>query len=416
QERFRALLDNMGNIAYMKDLAGRHIFVNRLFEAVTKRSKEEIYGRTVREIFPESVAAEFEKNDENVLEHDRPMEFEETLASEDGMRHYISIKFPLKDTKGNTYAVCGVSTEITSLKKAEDALRKSEKSLREAQRIAHIGNWEWDVENDKVYKSEEVLRIFGKRGEELGNYESIITSVHIDDRENVIMRFREAIDSRRAYSVDARITRGDGVERIVHFQGEVARDASGKAVRMDGTVQDITERKLAEDEVVKLNRELEARVEERTLELKRANEDLAAAKTEIETFTYSVAHDLRSPLRLIDGFTMLLLKKQAERLDRDGQDHLSRIRASAKRMGQLIDDLMNLSFVMRAEVVPAAVDLSAIAESITSDFEKAAPERKASFLIEKGLSVLGDEKLLRMVLENLLGNAWKFTSKRGDPA
>lgn len=414
QERFRAILDNMGNIVYMKDLAGRHIFVNRLFEMTAGRSKADIYGRTNRELFPEKVAEEYERNDSKVLEHDRPMEFEELLELEDGMHAYISIKFPLKDTKGNTYAVCGVSTDITSLKKAEEALRKSEKSLREAQRIAHIGNWEWDVEKDQVYKSDEVLRIFGKRAEELANYESIITSVHKDDREAVIMRFREAIDRERAYSVDARITRGDGAQRIVHFQGEVVRDAAGKAVRMDGTVQDITERKLAEDEVVKLNRELEARVEERTLELKRANEELAAAKTEIETFSYSVAHDLRSPLRLIDGFTMLLLKKHADRLDRDGQDHLLRIRSSAKRMAQLIDDLMNLSFVMRAEVVPVAVDLSAIAESITTDLEKADPERRARFSVEQGLSALGDEKLLRMVLENLLGNAWKFTSKRAD--
>src|SRR3990170_2325538 len=184
---------------------------------------------------------------------------------------------------------------------------------------------------------------------------------------------------------------------------------------MAGTVQDITERKQAEDEVTKLNRELEHRVEERTLELKRANEDLAVAKTEMETFTYSVAHDLRSPLRLIDGFTILLLKKQRERLDMDGQDHLERIRASARRMGQLIDDLMNLSFVMRAEVVPGEVDLSAIAMSIAIDLEKADPERKSDFVIEEGLAARGDERLLRMVLENLLGNAWKFTSKKDGP-
>jgi PAS domain S-box-containing protein len=415
QERFRAILDNMGNVVYMKDLEGRHIFVNRLFEIVARRSKADIYGRTNRELFPERISAEFEKSDMKVLEYDRPMEFEESLPIEDGLHSYISIKFPLKDTKGNTYAVCGVSTDITNLKNAEEALRKSEQSLREAQRIAHIGNWEWDVERDYVYKSEEVLRIFGRRAEELANYESIITSVHPDDREAVIMRFREAIDKEKAYSVDARIKRGDGGERIVHFQGEVVRGSSGKTVRMAGTVQDITERKLAEDEVVKLNRELEQRVEERTLDLKRANEDLAAAKTEIETFTYSVAHDLRSPLRLIDGFTLLLLKKQRDKLDRDGQDHLERIRASSKRMGQLIDDLMNLSFVMRAEVVTASVDLSAIAMTIAVDLEKADPEKKSNFVIEEDLVALGDEKLLRMVLENLLGNAWKFTSKKDEP-
>mgnify|MGYP002260216263 CR=1 FL=1 len=415
EERFRAILDNMGNVVYMKDLDGRHIFVNRLFEVVSRRAKTEVYGKTVSELFPEEASKEFDENDREVLKHDRPMEFEESFPLEDGVHTYISIKFPLKDTRGKTYAVCGVSTDITNLKKAEEALRKSEHSLREAQRIAHIGNWEWDMDKTFFYKSDEVLRIFGRKDADIESLADYLDAVHPDDREKVIMSSRKALETEQACSVDARIIRGDGAERIVHMQGEVARDASGKPMRMAGIVQDITERKQAEDEVIKLNRELERRVEERTLELKRANEALAAAKTEIETFTYSVAHDLRSPLRLIDGFSILLLKKQRERLDRDGQDHLERIRASARRMGQLIDDLMNLSFVMRAEVVPGEVDLSAIAMSIAIDLEKADPERKSDFVIEEGLAARGDERLLRMVLENLLGNAWKFTSKKDGP-
>lgn len=415
QERFRAILDNMGNVVYMKDLEGRHIFVNRFFEMVVRKTKAEVYGKTVFELLPEEASKELDENDRKVMEYGGPMEFEESFTLEDGAHSYISIKFPLKDTKGVTYAVCGVSTDITSLKNAEEALRKSEQSLREAQRIAHIGNWEWDVEKNYVYRSEEVFRIFGRQSAEFDNYERYLNAIHPADREKVTRSCREALETEKTCSVDARIIRGDGAERIVHIQGEVIRDASGKAVRMAGTAQDITERKQAEDEVTKLNRELERRVEERTLELKRANKDLAAAKTEIETFTYSVAHDLRSPLRLIDGFTILLLKKQREKLDHDGQDHLERIRASAKRMGQLIDDLMNLSFVMRAEIVTGAVDLSALAMSIAIDLEKADPERKSDFLIEQGLAARGDEKLLRMVLENLLGNAWKFTSKQAVP-
>ncbi|MBI2400597.1 MAG: PAS domain S-box protein [Deltaproteobacteria bacterium] len=415
QERFRAILDNMGNIVYLKDLEGRHIFVNRLFEVVSRRAKNEVYGKTASELFTEEASKEFDENDREVLKHDRPMEFEESFPLEDGVHTYISIKFPLKDTRGKTYALCGVSTDITNLKKTEEALKKSEHSLREAQRIAHIGNWEWDMDKTFFYKSDEVLRIFGRKDADIESLADYLNAVHPDDREKVIMSSRKALETEQTCSVDARIIRGDGAERIVHMQGEVARDASGKPMRMAGIVQDITERKQAEDELKKLYRELERRVEERTLELKRANEDLAAAKTEIETFTYSVAHDLRSPLRLIDGFTILLLKKQRERLDRDGQDHLERIRASVKRMGQLIDDLMNFSFVIRAEVVTGTVDLSAIAMVIATDLEKADPEKKSNFIIDGGLSASGDEKFLRMVLENLLGNAWKFTSKKTGP-
>lgn len=415
QERFRSILDNMGNVVYMKDLEGRHIFVNRLFEIVIRKKREEILGKTVYDLLPEDVAKEFDGNDKKVLQYDRPIEFEESIRQEGGEHAYISIKFPLKDTKGTTYAVCGVSTEITSLKAAEDAMRKSEKSLREAQRIAHIGNWEWDMERRYVYKSDEVYRIFGRRKGALDTYDAYLETIHPVDREKVVKGFEEAMRQGNTYSMDARIIRGDGVERIVHIQGEAVRDESGKAFRVSGTVQDITERKSAEEELATLARELEIRVEERTTDLKRAMEELEAAKNEIETFTYSVAHDLRSPLRLIDGFTMLLLKKQRERLDRDGQDHLERIRAASRRMGQLIDDLMNLSFVLRAEIMSGTVDLSRMATSIISDFERAAPEKKAHFVIEEGLKASGDEKLLRMVLENLLGNAWKFTSNMPEP-
>lgn len=415
QERFRAILDNMGNAVYVKDLEGRHIFVNRLFEIIAGMKREDVYGKTVFELFPEGTAREFDANDRKALQYGRPMEFEESLPQKDGVHTYISIKFPLNDTKGNTYAVCGVSTDITSLKSAEEALRKSEQSLREAQRIAHIGNWEWDAESGYVYKSDEVLRIFGRRTDEFTKYDDYLNAIHPENREEVVKSFEKALRGGKTFSIDARIIKRDGTERIVHIQGEAARDESGRPVRMTGTVQDITARKMAEEEVVKLARELELRVEERTRDLKRANEELAAAKTEIETFTYSVAHDLRSPLRLIDGFTILLLKKQRERLDPEGQDHLERIRAASRRMGQLIDDLMNLSYVMRAEVVSSTVDLSAMAMSIVSDLGRAAPERRAVFSIEEGHMARGDEKLLRMVLENLLGNAWKFTSKTPEP-
>ncbi|MBI1910940.1 MAG: PAS domain S-box protein [Deltaproteobacteria bacterium] len=411
QKRLRSILDNMGNIVYLKDLEGRHIFVNSMFANLLEKRSEDIYGKTVFDIFPKEIAEELNSNDLKALESDRATEFEETIYLEDGLHTFLSIKFPLKDMLGRKYAICGVSTDITALKKTEEALRHSQERLQNAQKIAHIGNWELDIQTDYIYMSDEVFRIFGRMETEFNTNEEFISSIHPMDREQIINAVKETLSSGTPLSIDARIIRGDGAERIVHLQGEADRDERGNPARLSGTVQDITERKMAEEEVRKLNIELERRVEERTIELQKAMNALTAANKEIETFTYSVAHDLRSPLRLIDGFSQLLIKKQKDKLDNSGKDQLDRIRASVYHMGRLIDDLLNLYYVMRSEVSLESIDLSAIAFSIITDLRKANPERAVKISVQEHLRAEGDEKLLRMALENLIGNAWKYSSR-----
>ncbi len=152
--------------------------------------------------------------------------------------------------------------------------------------------------------------------------------------------------------------------------------------------------------------DLERRVEERTAQLTHANKEL-------ESFSYSVSHDLRAPLRSIDGFSQALLEDYDAKLDAAGKDYLRRIRASAQRMGVLIDDLLNLGRVSRATIQKEKVDATALAESIAADLRRAQPGREVEFRIEKGMEAWADPGLLRIVLDNLLNNAWKFTSKRG---
>lgn len=150
--------------------------------------------------------------------------------------------------------------------------------------------------------------------------------------------------------------------------------------------------------------ELERRVEQRTSEL-------TAANKELESFSYSVSHDLRAPLRSIDGFSLALWEDYGDKLDTQAKDFLARIRNATKRMGVLIDDLLNLSRMARVHMKNERVDLSALARSIVGDLQKADPQRSVNFVVDDALEVQGDSHLLRVVLDNLLANAWKYTSK-----
>jgi signal transduction histidine kinase len=215
----------------------------------------------------------------------------------------------------------------------------------------------------------------------------------------------KAVSTRQDYSVRA--------PKLGEDELGVLTDAFNQ---MLGRIQD------QKDELQRYAADLERRVEERTHELQERNEslrlnaaELLAANTELDAFAYSVSHDLRAPLRSIDGFSQILLEDYTARLDEAGQESLHRVRAASQRMGTLIDDLLKLARVTRAEIRSEDVDLSGMAREIASELQRASPERQVEFAIAPELKARGDARLLRVALDNLLRNSWKYTAKQPAP-
>jgi PAS domain S-box-containing protein len=200
--------------------------------------------------------------------------------------------------------------------------------------------------------------------------------------------------------------RADGKSLFFHVVKIPVFNSEGKIIGSQGVLIDVSERKRAEEEIRKLNAELEERVRQRTAQLETANKEL-------ESFSYSVSHDLRTPLRSIDGFSRILLE-DADRLNDEGKDSLRRIRAASQRMGQLIDDMLKLSRITSSNLHCKPADLSALAHNIAAELQATAPQRRVEFVIAPDLTACGDAHLLQIMLENLLGNAWKFTSRQPD--
>jgi PAS domain S-box-containing protein len=282
---------------------------------------------------------------------------------------------------------------VTKAREAETGLRASQLRFRALSHQAPVGIFETDLSGRCTFVNEAWCALTGiAEAAALGAAWN--EAVHPDDLARVGFAWDDTVEQGRPFRMEYRFRRPDGRVLWVTGAAEPLQDARGRVLGYLGTAADVSERR---------------RVEE---DLRSTTEALATANRELEAFSYSVSHDLRAPLRAIDGFSRALEEDSGDRLDEEGRRYLTRIRNATRRMGQIIDDLLLLSRVARSEFRRERVDMGALALEVYASLRAADPGRDVRFAIGEGLVVEADGRLLRLGLENLLGNAWKYTGRR----
>jgi PAS domain S-box-containing protein len=247
----------------------------------------------------------------------------------------------------------------------------------------HVVSWNAGAQRIKSYQPEEII----------GRHFSCFYPAEDIERGRPEYELKLAAEQGQSVDEGWRV-RKDGSRFWANTVITALRDPAGRLRGFSKITRDLTERRRTEEEI------------------KRQNALLAAANKELDAFSYSVAHDLRAPLRAVDGFSLALLQDFPDDVPEEGRRYLERIRSGAQRMAQLIEDLLKLSRISRHQIVRSEVDLSRVAAEVAAQLKASDPNRQVKFAIAADLVVFGDRNLLRIVLENLMANAWKFTSRQ----
>jgi len=397
--RFASFMLNLPAAAWMKDLHGRYVYVNAEAERIFP-TQLPVLDKTDSEVFPPETARQFRENDERVLAEGGSLQTTEVLRQANGIDHQsIVSKFAVPGPDGQPAYVAGVALDVTERKQAEDALRKSELKFSTVFHSVPALLAITTLEEGRIIDVNETsLRTLGYRREEIVGR----TALEIGVWESKAERDR-AIRMLEEHGVvhDLEITfRGKNGKIFAGLFSAKLVDFNGDRYMLS-MVSDITERKRMEEKIERLNTDLAVRAAE-----------LETANRELEAFNYTVAHDLRKPLAVVNGYCQALSELCGDKLDEQCMGYVREAYDGTLRMNRLIDALLNFSHLAHVELRRKSVDLSAVAREVAAELRLSEPERRVTFNIAEGAVINGDANLLRIVLDNLLGNAWKYTAMR----
>lgn len=397
-------------------VSGREVWSPEIYrlvgcdEAAGPLTAEEVMDRLVHpddRSFVESVYTSLVTSRETV----RYLDIEHRILRPDGTTVWISsIGSVERDESGQPVHVLSISRNISARKQAEQAQQESAQFIHKMAAVTPDMIYVFALgEERRIYANRSFAEMLGYAGIAEEDEAALVARIrHPEDHERgrAYRRTLEQLEDHAVAEFECRFRRPDGTWGCYLLRNAVfARNADGSVRQLVGTVMDITALKRVEDELRLLNAELEQRVAARTAELSLANHEL-------ESFAYSVSHDLRAPLRAINGFSRMLADHSGEQLDAQGQRYLGRVHAAGQRMGELIDALLTLSHATRGPLSKRRVNMSALAQSVTAELAHSEPDREVDIVIAENVTATGDPSLLRIAMENLLGNAWKYTSRQ----
>ncbi|HMN46577.1 MAG TPA: PAS domain-containing protein [Povalibacter sp.] len=311
----------------------------------------------------------------------------------------------------NAGLITGTSMDITARRETEAEREELGQRYRMALSAAELGTWSYDVAQNLIHLDDRARAHFDVNASTL-TIEHCLARLYEQDRDRTRQRFqRQLQESTRKDRATAafRVRHASGDVHWISSHVHVTFDADGRPVRVIGVTQDITETRRAEEQVKRVNADLERRVQQRTAELSAANQEL-------ESFAYTVSHDLRAPLRAILGFCDALIEDHGNSLPAQAHEYLQHVIDGSRHLGEIIEGLLTLSRSTRGTLRHDDVDLSALAEKVLRDMTLVEPARRVTWSIEPELRVHGDSRMLDVVMRNLLGNAWKYTANRADAA